>query len=550
MLGKCYWKMFCQPEDEYNPNTTASKPTMDLLLDTFANAATTVPKPRDSRQEPILEPHYKLVSVVHKLVMMRAMKPQAASDFLQQQPYAVRKGETISIEDAEEWDSYILSSLRNLRSMDKQHWHHRMVARAVAIHFDEHNPEFIQANAAKLEFRESIFTKTMHIQVWKPESERPGRHCVYMERYVRLMVKLLFITNDKANLEALVKRVRKKANDFFMFSTVWTDCCTTYLRLIRRTANITASTDEVFKGVPSDEFEMISDRLATWIVDPSSSHPALDALRETSELKKLNASAMKPAPIDDLINDAWGVLYLQVGKTLPGPERNSLEQAQLDGDAGASAAPPPRPVGPMNLANLVMDMNGTQIPVPITLAGSEPTRPRKVGIARREVLRQAEQAINRAPDTLRNIAPANSRSRIMEPSPSLVLGSNDGLGRSVSASISTPTPDHAENQNGTEHDNDNDNEQEENEDANEDENEHEHENGGEHEEHHDHEEEEESEKGSVHDSADDESDLSDVPDMDNIDAHMIFPNLVRSVQTPQQAESSDSESGEEVYDDC
>jgi hypothetical protein len=499
MLGKCYWKMYCKADEEYDVRVTANKPTMETVLNAFINAARTVPKPKDSRQEPILEPHYKLVSIVHKLVMMRVMEPQAGADLLQQQPYALRKGEAVTIDNGEEWETYILNSLRHLRNFDKQHWHHRMISRVVNILYDDTNPDFMQAQAARHEFRESIFTKTMHIQVWKPDAERPGRHCVYMERYVRLMIKLLFLANDKANMEALVKRVRKKANDFYRFNQVWTECCTTYLRLIRRTANITASTDEVFKGVPPEEFEMLSDRLTTWIADPSTSHPALDALRETSELKKLNAGAMKPAPIDDLINDAWGVLYLQIAKTLPGVEQSSLQQTQVDGEA---PAPPTRTMGTMNLANLVMDMNGTQIPVPVTFAGSEPTRPRKIGISRREVLRRAELAVNRAPEPPRVIAPASSRPRISEPSPSLILGSNDNSKRSVSASASTPRPDNfALNEQDAA-------EQEQEQDKKDD-------------------EVDESERGSVHDSADDESDLSDVPDMDDVEDSMIFPNLVR-----------------------
>ena len=37
---------------------------IDSLLDTIQ----ALPEKRDNRSEPILEPHYKLVSIVHKLV--------------------------------------------------------------------------------------------------------------------------------------------------------------------------------------------------------------------------------------------------------------------------------------------------------------------------------------------------------------------------------------------------------------------------------------------------------------------------------------------------
>lgn len=502
MIGKCRWKMYSKIGDD-SGRDPASKPSIESVLTAFVRAIQTVPKPRDSRQEPILEPHYKLVSIVHKLVIHGAMEPQVGANLLQEQPYAIRKGEHIDINDQEDWEPFVLESFRHLRNADKQHWHHRMIARVASILYDEGRPDYVQASAARHEFRESIFTKTMHIQVWKPDAERPGRHCVYMERYVRLMIKLLWIVNDKASMEALAKRVRKKANDFHRFTQVWNDCCTTYLRLIRRAAQIPPNMDEVFKLVPHEEFELFSERLQIWIADPNMSHPALDALRETVELKKLNQGQMKSTPIDDMINDAWAALYTQVAANLPGPSPSSLHQAQIDG--GADSAPVSRPMGPMSLNNLVMNMDGTQIPVPVTFAGSsEPAgaRPRKVGIGRREVLRRAELAINRVPEAPRPLAPSKPRTSISEAPTSLVLGSNAPLisqehQRSTSeARVEIPSA----SQNGNGNSEDKKEPRAEREDS--------------------------SAPGSLHDSADDESDLSDPPDMDDVEQAMIFPGLM------------------------
>jgi hypothetical protein len=495
MLGKCLWKMLCKVDDEWDERLRATRPAVDEVLRAFVNAIKHVPKPRDSRQEPILEPHYKLVSVVHKLVMMRAMEPQAGANLLQQQPFAIRKGENVAIADYEEWEPFVLESLRHLRNSDKQHWHHRMIARAANILYDESNPDYVQAQAAKLEFRESIFTKTMHIQVWKPDAERPGRHCVYMERYVNYMTRLLWMTNDKPSMEALVKRVRKKGNDFHRFEKVWTEACNTYLKMIRRTSNIPASMDDVFKNVLHEEFDVLSDRLTAWTADPLMQHPALEALRESSELKKLNSGLMKSAPIDDLINDAWAVLYTQVAKNIPGPDPASVHAAQVDGPSASPGVLAVRGMGTMSLNNLVMDMNGTQISVPVTIAGSE-QRPRKLGISRRDVLKRAELAVSRIPDGPRAIAPATARPRISESSPSLAPGNAQPEQKQRSASVSTPRVEETSLQQGSEQ-------------AEQDERR----------------EYQESEPGSVHDSADDESDLSDVPDMDDVDQATIFPNL-------------------------
>ena len=503
MIGKCRWKMYSKVGDDYGRNSS-SKPTVESVLEAFVNAIKTVPKPRDSRQEPILEPHYKLVSVIHKLVIHGAIEPQAGANLLQQQPYAIRKGESITINDQEGWEPFVLESLRHLRNADKHHWHHRMIARVASILYDDNRPDYVQAMAARHEFRESIFTKTMHIQVWKPDAERPGRHCVYMERYVRLMVKLLWIVKDKASMEALAKRVRKKANDFHRFSHVWNDCCTTYARLIRSSAQIPPNMDEVFKGVPLEDFEVLSKRLDIWTGDQNSSHPAYDALREASELKKLNQNLMKSTPIDDIINDAWASLYVQVAPQLPGPPPPSLQRTQIDNPADPASAP--RALGPMSLNSLVMNMDGTQIQVPVTFAGSyEGTRTRKVGVSRREVLRRAEQALSRVTETPRPLLPSKPRNSDTEIPTSAAVGLN-GAPSSDKRQRSTSV-ERGENQAMPPHESANGQGRKEVNRADRDDS---------------------SAPGSLHDSADDESDLSDVPELDEMELEqaMMFPGLV------------------------
>jgi hypothetical protein len=316
------------------------------------------------------------------------------------------------------------------------------------------------------------------------------------------MIKLLWIAKDKVSMEALTKRVRKKANDFHRFSQVWNDCCTTYLRLIRSAAQIPPNMDEVFKSVSHDEFELLSDRLQIWLEDPNEFHPARDALRESIELKKLNQNLMKSTPIDDMINDAWAVLYIQVAIKLPGPSPSSLNGAQMDGAAESASV---RSMGPMSLNNLVMNMDGTQIPVPVTFVGSSDgpgARPRKLGIGRREVLRKAELAINRVGEASRPPAPARPRTSISDTTTTLALASNAPISsqeRQHSPSETrTEVPSRTVTGAGSE--------------------------GGKKESRL--EREDSSAPGSLHDSADDESDLSDVPDMDDEEQAIMFPGLV------------------------
>ena len=87
------------------------------------------------------------------------------------------------------------------------------------------------ALGAKHELTQQIFTKTMSIQVWKPEYERAGRHFVYTGRYVTFFVRLLAQLNDRPNLEALAKRIRKRSVDFVQHSVIWQEVCVAYSKV-------------------------------------------------------------------------------------------------------------------------------------------------------------------------------------------------------------------------------------------------------------------------------------------------------------------------------
>lgn len=73
MLGKCQWKILNRSENK-------EEKIKDVLY-SFAKAIEYAPEKRDNRhhdKDPILEPHFKLVSVVHKLVRMKEISVSAA----------------------------------------------------------------------------------------------------------------------------------------------------------------------------------------------------------------------------------------------------------------------------------------------------------------------------------------------------------------------------------------------------------------------------------------------------------------------------------------
>jgi hypothetical protein len=66
MFSKCLWKMFNCDERSKKSGRPIE---VDDILDSLTDAVESLPE----RKEPILEPHFKLVSTVHKLVRRRLL---------------------------------------------------------------------------------------------------------------------------------------------------------------------------------------------------------------------------------------------------------------------------------------------------------------------------------------------------------------------------------------------------------------------------------------------------------------------------------------------
>ncbi|KAJ4289395.1 Histone transcription regulator 3 [Collariella sp. IMI 366227] len=320
MVAKCLWKMYQKSPEQLDAKNRRHRPTVQTVLNALEKTVEVVaslPKPRHG-SDPILEPHYKIVSVVHKLVKRGDLTAQEAADLLQRQPYAPDRGREVTIDNTDEWDDYVIRCLKHLRDKDKSNWQHRIIMRHAHILYDEdantsNVGSQLSARAAFMVLRESMFTKTMVMNVWKCDAERPGRHHVYTERYIRYVAQLLDVMNDRANLEAVLRRIRKKGADFYHFTELWQYCVLLYVKLLRQTFHITPIEEDAFKTLSQEDFDIVGEHITDWATTPAAeANPALDAMKEAVELKKLNANLMKASPIDDLITDCYAAIYLHL----------------------------------------------------------------------------------------------------------------------------------------------------------------------------------------------------------------------------------------------
>ncbi|KAM0720665.1 hypothetical protein Q7P37_004802 [Cladosporium fusiforme] len=530
MLAKCLWKMHSMPQKGLSPND--NPPSPQEVFRHLERALQLVPgkDKRDSKSQPILEPHYKLLILVHKMYIRGSIELQVAQMLLDGNAYA--KDVTFP-QSKEEWPKYVLTVLKRLRAADKQNWHHRMIYRTAQIIHDypESSQDFIARSCeneikdrsllgqagARHELTQQMFTKTMVLQVWRPDAERPGRHFVYTTRYTRFFVKILESLRDRTNLEQLARRVRRRNHELFEHTAVWQDICNAYLRILRDLADLSEGLEtSTFSAIFHDEFVERKEPLERWMqARESGENAALDVLRESQELKKINQGLVKPGPIDDLTGDAYAYLFQTVGKTLWEKEKRDKQE-----EAARNAPPPPPPQqepppiarNPTMSVMHLMNVDGAsgqatpttestpapQAPTPAVqdpiAAAAPPAARRKIGVGRREIRNAAESCYPKTP--------AQTASRVVGPVPEsrvqvVINSSRPALGGDMSVETSAP--------------------------------------------------------GSIHDSADDESELSELEEEDADDEdeglrRPFFPGLVGREKTEPEESDVDVEGDETVED--
>jgi hypothetical protein len=319
--------------------------------------------------------------------------------------------------------------------------------------YDDSPDSLPAAMSVKAELTQQMFTKTMVLQVWKPENERPGRHFVYTTRYLRFFVGILVQLSDRTNLELLARRLRRKPHEFFEHTKLWQEICQAYLKLLRRAGKIPEGfEDTIFKSINHEEFTQRSAKLEIWCHDQNDKSTTVDVLREVIELKKLNNSLMKPTLIDDLLGDTYAKLYHETNVDevhVPTPEVPVPVLPQ-------PTAPPPAPVNKtMSLTNVInmdsaddgamaISMHAFQTgPTTVPQPTEHVPKARAKGVGRRELQRKAEACVTRPVTTpgatttaaqnqipIRSTPSANQVVQVVIPSsgPSAVGGSNSLAG--------------------------------------------------------------------------------------------------------------------------
>ncbi|KAI8854461.1 hypothetical protein BC829DRAFT_192245 [Chytridium lagenaria] len=175
-------------------------------------------------QEIILDPRYSLVSYLAKNLLTDVIQPAdvvkaLGTTYIKDHP----RHPDDDMEDSkrnmskEHGFELLCQELGNIKSIDKKRWHHKPFWRQhwILANF------FKDVNAAKTELLSLFHFKTTSktfVNFWRPEFERPGKHFVYIDKYVGALISLLVQTRDLDNLATLIKKT-KRADDILLHPT-------------------------------------------------------------------------------------------------------------------------------------------------------------------------------------------------------------------------------------------------------------------------------------------------------------------------------------------
>ena len=380
------------------------------------------------------------------------------------------------------------------------------ISKAAHIIYDENPNDMLAILGAKHELSQQIFTKTMTIQVWKPDNERAGRHFVYTGRYVLFFAELLHRTNDRDSMDMLARRIRRKAGDFAHHTAIWTEFSMKYIevrlplcacsrrvliefQLLRKSIPVPEHYDEtIFGSMSPEEFAADAARLEAWVLAPGTECQHIDDLRDAMEYKKINNNLMDKGIIESVIAEIYSWIYHRYVDELKAKETAEENRVRMSVDN--------------ILTNLTSAPSTIYGPLAEPAGAEQQGRGirRQFSVTRRMIIVKAEALIVKAPA----IATPKPVPRALAPAP--VPGQSPALAVLIPGPRATSTAEAI------------------------------------------------SVPGSVHDSADDESELSDVEDLveepglpkqqhpTKTPQKPFFPNLL-GVKADEDAESTVEEDG-------
>ncbi|KAA8916845.1 hypothetical protein TRICI_000964 [Trichomonascus ciferrii] len=274
------------------------------------------PEKHGSHNEPVLEPHYKLISMAFKYVREGRITPSFAIEMAMATPYCeynthhlpqVMNGFPDSLEH--KFYALCVAALLKIKAADKKRWQHRPSYRLAKI-FEGVYGDINRAKEEMAPFFQVRTTTKTPLHIWKPELERPGQHFVFTYQYIVYYVRLLGITKDTTALTTLSKKLRKFSSGMAKHGDAWDYTCSVTILSMKETLSIQERFSEQYIPVLNfDQFDSTSQQLQKDLEGKKELPYIVGALNYAAELRRLNSGQGSTGPTDDLFVSVYLKLY-------------------------------------------------------------------------------------------------------------------------------------------------------------------------------------------------------------------------------------------------
>jgi hypothetical protein len=294
-----------QNKIQYQPKDTTQM-IKDLLL------ACDLAIKQSNKEDPIMEPHYYLFTTVKKIFKESKITLTQAIEFLEKDQlfnniFKQSKGDLT-------FDDITFMVLKKIISNDKKKWQHRPIYRLAKAYYDllhdvEHAKEEMSTIVNLKPNVRSLST------IWKPLSERPGKHFIYNSTYTQFMVQLLYETGDIYSLTVLLKKMRRAGSIMVNLSKTFDSMTLRICTLIKKSLNLEPNfLDEALFKIRYSDFVKYSNefiqQLKQTVTFNSDTLLHLFFLSETQAFRKLATGFGATGLIDECYHSIYVKMFI------------------------------------------------------------------------------------------------------------------------------------------------------------------------------------------------------------------------------------------------
>lgn len=284
---------------------------------------------QSNKEDPIIEPHYYLFSMIRKFYKNSKISIDEAIEYLKKDQLfeeiftKENKDENVNEDNTNgadqlkqeiTFDKLTFQVLRKIISYDKKNWQHRPVYTLAKAYYDiDHDVAGAKEEMlALINLKPNVRSLST---IWKPSSERPGKHFIYNSMYTQFIVQLLYENGDIYSLTILLKKMRRAGSIMVNLTKTFDDMMRRICTLIKKSLALEPNfLDETLLKIKFADFIKYSAEFITNIKESKDFDDYTQLhfffLSETQAFRKLATGFGATGIIDECYHSIYIKLFL------------------------------------------------------------------------------------------------------------------------------------------------------------------------------------------------------------------------------------------------